>query len=377
MERKLKVCVIHRYPAKEVLGTNPSFVKLLEDLVEKGHDVSLVTLKDDQKINGVKLDPINLKFHRDKSLDKVWKSLLFTFIVPFKVLGKKYDVIYCDDNQPIYWYFVKKFGRTKTLLRIGDLWGLFLQEKQFPIYVRSLAKILYFFERKIMWNSLDNILVLSNALKKHMMNLGIKENKLKVITECINLEDFKDIKSEGDKIINHGFFHQYKKSETVMNAIPIILKEFPKEKFIFAGDGPELNNLKKLAKDLKIENNVEFTGWLNFKELKNKIKESKIGIATRSKGRANDFVVTSSLLQDMTSGLAVLAPNSEATKEFINGKNGLTYEIEDFNDLAKKIMLLLNNRKLLKELGTNAMESVEVYSKNIIAKQLLEAIENA
>ena len=54
MERKLKVCVIHRYPAKEVLGTNPSFVKLLEDLVEKGHDVSLVTLKDDQKINGVK-----------------------------------------------------------------------------------------------------------------------------------------------------------------------------------------------------------------------------------------------------------------------------------------------------------------------------------
>ena len=371
----MKICVMHRYPAREALGTNPSFIKLLEDLVEKGHDVTLITLKDDDRIKGVKYNSINFKFRRDKNFDKLWKSILYTVIAPFKVLGKKYDVIYCDDNQPIYWYFVKKFGRTKTLLRIGDIWGLFLQEKQFPIYIRLSAKVLYFFERKFMWNSLDNILVLSNALKRHMVNLGIKGEKIKVITECINLEDFKDVKSKGDNIINHGFFHQYKKSETVLNAIPMVLRKFPNQKFVFAGDGPELNNLKKLAKFLKIEDNVEFTGWLSFDKLREEIKESKIGITTRSKGRANDFVVTSGLLQDMASGLAVLAPDTEAVKEFINGKNGLTYKTEDSEDLSDKISQLLNNGKLLKGWGNNAINSVKVYDKDLIAKQLREAIE--
>ena len=120
---------------------------------------------------------------------------------------------------------------------------------------------------------------------------------------------------------------------------------------------------------------MEFTGWLSFDKLKEKIKESKIGITTRSKGRANDFVVTSGLLQDMASGLAVLAPDTEATREFIDNKNGLIYKVEDSKDLAEKISLLLKNRKLLKELGNKAINSVKVYNKDLIAKQLREAIE--
>ncbi|MBU2639821.1 MAG: glycosyltransferase [Nanoarchaeota archaeon] len=369
----MKICVIHRYPAHDVLGTNASFVKLLEDL-SKEHNVDFISFKDDKKIKNVNYNSINLSFRRDNHFDKIFKSLLFVFVAPFKVLRKKYDVIYCDDNLPIYWYFVKKFGRTKTLLRIGDLWGLFLQEKRFPIYFRLPAKILYFFEKKIMWKSLDGVLVLSNALRRHMLNIGV--SKVKTITECIDLRDFENIRSSGDKIINHGFFHEYKKTDTMIKAIPNVLKRYPKQKFIFAGDGPELSNLKKLAKKLNIEGNVEFTGWLRFDRLLEKIKESKIGVTCRSKGRANDFVVTTGLLQDMVSGLSVLAPNTEATKDFINGKNGLIYNVEDSEDLANKIIYLLDNEQELKKMSEKAKEDVKKYDKEIVARGLKEAIEN-
>ena len=63
-------------------------------------------------------------------------------------------------------------------------------------------------------------------------------------------------------ILFSGVMYNHRGIDVLLNAAPTVIKKIPEVKFVLLGDGPELDNLKKIAENLKIEKNIEFKDGL-------------------------------------------------------------------------------------------------------------------
>src|SRR4030042_4363258 len=66
----------------------------------------------------------------------------------------------------------------------------------------------------------------------------------------------------------------------LIRAIPIILKEEPRTKFLIAGDGSEKENLEREVKSLNLNTSVQFLGRVTHKERQNRLAQADIYVST-------------------------------------------------------------------------------------------------
>jgi glycosyltransferase involved in cell wall biosynthesis len=77
------------------------------------------------------------------------------------------------------------------------------------------------------------------------------------------------------------------------------------------------------------------------------------------------------VLEAAASGLSVLATNVNGTEEFIrDGVNGF-FILRDANDIAAKLLRVVDDATLRQALGASARVSTEQYSWDIVAQKTL------
>lgn len=390
---KKKICIVLRYPPSTAMGTDPCFVDVIKFLKKKKVDVHIFSYKEtnpkyiDKDI--IYHNPLSLTFNRKNNFDKLTKSFLFLFIAPIFVsyLHRKYkfDAVYFDDSLPLYWYLTRLSTKAKLYFRYGDIWCLFLQEEDSKI-IKLTAKVYYFFERKLFWKSMDRVMAMSKAIKEHMIRVGgVKRERVRVIKESIDLDVYAKRKVDRKKvkeklglkdekvIIFHGMFGRFKRIETLLYAIPKILEKHQNIKLILVGGGPSLNELKGISQKLNIKKHVIFTGWVPEEELLDYIGISDIAVGIRGKNFANNFIVTTSMLQDLALGKAVLAPDLITMSSVVRDNiSGLVYKTQDHEDLAKKINFLLDNPNEIKRLSEHSRDHIKDYDTKIVASTIVD-----
>lgn len=131
------------------------------------------------------------------------------------------------------------------------------------------------------------------------------------------------------------------------------------------GDGPERENLEKLAEKLELTNEVVFTGKVPNAEIKNYCAAADLFLFS-STSETQGIV----LLEAMAAGTPVLAVRATGTEDIVmNGKNGyMTEEREDV--FAEKLMDILE-RKEISFLRAGAEESAANYRSDMIAARAL------
>ena len=119
----------------------------------------------------------------------------------------------------------------------------------------------------------DGIIAISEAIKKLLIKKGVKEEKIVVIPSGIDIKRFdsignrfylyKELKVPPKSLMIGTIAHlsEEKGHIYLLEAIPLILKEFPESFFLFIGEGGLKKSLKKKAEDLQIARRVIFTGF--------------------------------------------------------------------------------------------------------------------
>jgi len=159
----------------------------------------------------------------------------------------------------------------------------------------------------------------------------------------------------------------HKRVKDIITAIFILKKDYPKIKCKIIGDGPEKKKLAKLTKQLGLNKNIEFLGFVkNHDDVIKTIKSSHLLIHP---GTVEGFGIT--LLESMACGVPYVCSDIEVFKEITsNGKGGLLFERKNPEDLANKIKELLNKKGLYKKKVKEALTFVKKYDWKIIAKKL-------
>ena len=145
-----------------------------------------------------------------------------------------------------------------------------------------------------------------------------------------------------------GILHRHKDVMTLIDAIPKILEDIKNVKFLIIGRGEQYTEMIERVKSLNIE---------DFVLVKKRVKDI---VAYYS---AADVFVMPSLherfglvyVEAMACGLPVIAVNGHVVPE-ITGGVGLLFEPKNSDDLAEKIIELINNRKLQKKLKIKSLK---------------------
>lgn len=228
----------------------------------------------------------------------------------------------------------------------GDYWYEYLGKKGFfGLAVEKLTSQL----------TATNVAV-SDKTKRNLELIGVR-NEIKVIPNGIDFERIERIKSskkESD-IIFAGRLIKEKNIDVLIKAVKLVSEGMPDVKCIIIGEGPEKRNLEKLASDLGMENNIEFTGFLeSYNHVISYMKSSKVFVLPSTR---EGFGIVA--LEANASGLPVVTVNHKrnAACDFIKNGNGLICELSE-KDIAKKIFVALDWKK---DMESKCVENARQY----------------
>lgn len=204
----------------------------------------------------------------------------------------------------------------------------------------------------------DAIVTASSATYSAASEAGCPSRKLFLIPNGVDIKRFspyvngsyvRDELGLGDKPVIftlRGHKPQYG-IEYLIKAAPLVLKEVPNAFFVIGGDGPLFNYHLSLARKLGISENIIFTG---------RISRSKV---VHYYAACNIFVIPSLIeafglvtVEAMACGKPVIGTSVGGIPDIINdGLNGCLVKPRDSENLADKIILLLENPRLIKKMG--------------------------
>lgn len=160
------------------------------------------------------------------------------------------------------------------------------------------------------------------------------------------------------------YVHQ-KRQDIAIKAFKRLYLKHPNLRLILLGNGPDCEMLKRMIVEEGLENHVVIHDAVeNAEEF---VGKCKIMILT------SDFEgIPNSLIEAMAIGLPVVATDCSpgGARELItDGKNGFLVKCGDYEKLAEKIDVLIQDTMLAEKIGANAKLIVADYSEDRISQQ--------
>ena len=216
------------------------------------------------------------------------------------------------------------------------------------------------------YNINKNIVVIPSGID---IKKFYKTNTLK--KKSIELRKKYKISSEDFVIGSVGRVASEKSFDKIINNLSELVKYNNKIKFVLVGDGPDLPNLKQLAKSLKLENNIIFTGLIDYELIPVYYQMFDVMVSF-SKTETQGLTIVEAL----AASLPVVCINDDSFNIIVqNNYNGYLFEKDE--EYRKYILDLVYDKSLYKELSLNAKNSVYSYSKEVFASNVLKVYNEA
>lgn len=224
-----------------------------------------------------------------------------------------------------------------------------------------------FIERRA-FSFADAIVVNAGAVKKHLIESGIKAEKIKVIYNGLNLERLNATQNQATILrefnlpdepdlrfvtIIANFRSDVKNQKMFLRAARKTTEKIPNARFILAGEGELLDEAKTYAAELGIADETSFTGaCANVAAL---LAVSDVCVlSSRTEGFSN------SILEYMAAGKPVIATNvGGASEAIIENETGFLVASDDDETMARRLIELLSDAEKAVKMGTRGRHIVE------------------
>ena len=341
-------------------GAEKRVWEISKRLVKRGHEVHIfgmkywngedVIMKDGVYLHGV-CEPKELYVEGRRSIKE---AIYFARKVLFPLLKGDFDVIDCQAF-PYFPCFSAKicssFKRTPLVITWHEVWDDYWYE-----YLGKKGVFGKMVER-IAAHLTDKMIAVSKRTKKDLEMIGVR-NEIKIIPNGIDFGKIGRIKASENEsdIIFAGRLIKEKNVDVLIKAVELVKKEVPDVKCVIIGEGPEKKELEKLGYNLGLENNIEFTGFLeDYEGVISRMKSSKVFVLPSTR---EGFGIVA--LEANACGLPVVTVNHKmnAACDFItNNENGFICELSE-EDVAEKILRGLDEGK---DMERKCIESARRY----------------
>jgi glycosyltransferase involved in cell wall biosynthesis len=217
--------------------------------------------------------------------------------------------------------------------------------------ILTLEMYLHHFIRS--YDKIDVFITPSKFMKSKMVENSFAADKIKVLPNFINPDDYQPSNENADYFLYMGRLSPEKGLMTLLKAMKWVQKSI----LMIAGTGPEEMTIKQFLTNHKI-NNVRLLGYQPLEKLKGVISNAKFVVVPSVCYENCPMAV----LEAFASGKPVIASSIGGLPELIkDGENGLLFEAKNVMELAEKINFLLSSPDLLNDMGRQARKDIELF----------------
>ncbi len=362
-------------------GSTRSF-EIAKRLVEKGHEVNLITTLQNKKNTDNKK---RWTMTNESGINVFWfpieysnKLNFYLRVIAFfkfafhsfkKGLSLRGDLIYATSTPLtiIIPGFLLSFLKNKPLiLEVRDLWptlpiAIGALKNPFNIFLaKLLEKFAYKFSKKI--------IALSPGIKQGIIDQGISKEKVLVIPNSCDLENFtiknhsiENIKfrkkhniSEKNLLITYA--GTFGKINNIFYMVDIAekLKNNPLITFLAVGDGADFEKVKRLVEEKKIQKSFKIIKTLPKKNMPQVLSASNISLSIFLPLKEMESNSANKFFDGLASGNMILVNYGGWQEDILIRNNSGMRLPQNIEDAAEIVSQLEKNRSKVAEFGTNA-----------------------
>lgn len=216
---------------------------------------------------------------------------------------------------------------------------------------------------KQMCDRAGRIITVVKEMKERLISSGIDKNKIIVLPNSINLSNHTDyiVSNDSDEfsLFYGGGINIHRGLQIVLQAIKIIRNEIPNIKLNIVGDGSYKYFLENYVKENSLSENIIFWGWKNYDEMVRILIKSDVALIPHLRSVQTDNSSPNKLYQYAYFKKPIISSNCLSLKRILaEMKCGLTYIHDDPNNLAEKILELVQDQGKMHKLAENGFEAV-------------------
>ena len=242
----------------------------------------------------------------------------------------------------------------------------------------DMSKLKLFYNRHIKYRKNKNLhILLANAYgAKDFNSLGLYKNKTYkwgyfLETNKYDIEKLIEQKEKNEKIqiVWVARFIKWKHPEIVVRLAKNLKEQNYNFQIKMLGTGVLENKIRQRIKDENLEDVIEVVGQVPSDKVKDYMEQANIFIGTSGSFEGWGAVVNES----MNAGCAIVANKKMGSVPFLIGDNDRGLMYDDYQDLEKKVKLLMDNKELRHKYSKNAYEYITTkWTGELAAENLLK-----
>ncbi len=207
------------------------------------------------------------------------------------------------------------------------------------------------------------LVVVSLVMKKSLMDLGAREEKIHYIPYGVDLQFFPKVNPVQADInfLSVARFAEKKSPDSTIKAFSKVLKVFPGAQLIMAGIGPLWEDSKSLARALGIEEKIKFLGIQSPDQIRGIMKNTRAFVQHSITAKGGDMEGTpNSILEASGSGLPVISTFHAGIPEAVlHEDTGYLVKEGDIDAMASYMIEMARNPELAQEMGEKGRNHIE------------------
>jgi glycosyltransferase involved in cell wall biosynthesis len=379
-----RACIVRQ----KVYSMQRNLRRSAETLLKEGYEVDVICVgekgeRKQEMQKGVNVHRIYFMYHRDNVFWYIFDYAAFFILASLKLawlsLKKRYDLIEVH-TMPDFLVFVTLFpkllGSKVILYMFENTEQLFVSS--FKVSRKHIVARLIRFIAKISASYADSVIVSDGPLhKKAMESLGIPSTKITVV---LNVPDNTVFDLEPTGVAEDGNHFQLVVVSTVLKrygiqtlvkAIPLLLRDIPEVKVDIIGDGEHRPVLEQMARDLGVDGYLNFTGYINYENVPAYIANAHVCLAPMN----DDVGAPNKIFEYMALGKTIVASDLPGVKALFDDKCVSYFQPGDERDLANRVLELYHSPEKRASLGRSAQALYRKYHWPAMKSEYLKVTE--
>ena len=348
------------------IGPSVHIREFVSAMIKKGHQVIVFPPLRYSEYKGS--PKINLLIRYGKQ----FKNILFNikhFQREMKVIREeKPDIIlnryslYCFSS-----FIISKLYKIPLVLEVNAPMAFEMRK-----YLKEYYYLPFFpdLSEKIMLKLADAVIVVSDELRRYFMELGLNGDRIYVIANGVDIDKFK-YKKKNKQVMNKyglqsnqvvvgfiGSFNHWHGLDLLLDSFVNVVNIKKNVKFLLIGDGFNREVLEKSVAKRNIDHHVVFTGLIPHDAIPDYLSVMDIVLAPYPD---LDFFYFSplKLFEYMAALKPVIATRVGQVKSIIkDGENGYLFNTDDISQFEKKLIVLIEDKKLRNKIGKEARKTI-------------------
>ena len=359
------------YPPRIVGGIARVVHDLSKRLIKDGHEVTVVTYRDnadvpeyenDKGVNVYRVD--NYMIHPNNFIDWIMQLNFNMLSKATEIINKEggFDVIHAHD-----WLVTYAAKSLKNAYDIPIVATIHATEAGRNSGIHDETQRYINDTEWLLTYEATEVIVNSNYMKNEIQRLfGLPFDKINVIPNGINLSNFTGIERDYDfrrqyamdneKIILYVGRLVYEKGvQHLIAAMPKILSNYNDAKLIIAGRGGMMDELRAEANNLGLNDKIYFTGYLNSKQVQKMYKCADVAVFPST---YEPFGIVA--LEAMLAGVPTVVSDVGGLDEIVtHGVDGMKSYAGNANSIADSVTALLYDHQLATNVSKKAKQKVK------------------